>query len=63
MSYNVNDTIKKAQEEYGLGKGEHFKAKDGDNKIRILSPLIPHQSEYKGQKSFKFVAWIIDRRD
>lgn len=63
MSFNVNDAIKKAQEEYGLGKGEYFKPKEGDNRIRVLSGMEPHQSEYKGTKSFKFVAWVIDRKD
>ena len=63
MKFDANATIKKAEEDYGLGKGDYFKVKDGDNKIRLLSPFLPHQSEYNGKTTFKFVAWILDRKD
>lgn len=63
MSYNINDAIKQAEKDYGLGKGEYFKPKDGPNKIRILSHLDPYQSEFKGKVNFKFVCWILDRQD
>lgn len=63
MSVNINDLIKKAEAEYGLGKGEYFKLQEGDNKLRILSSFEPHQSVYNGKPNFKFVAWILDRRD
>ena len=63
MKFDANATIKKAEEDYGLGKGEYFKVQDGDNRIRLLSAFLPHQSEYQGRPTFKFVAWILDRRD
>lgn len=63
MQYSFNDTVKQAEKDYGLGKGEYFKVQDGDNKIRILSACIAHQGEFKGNPTFKFVCWIIDRRD
>jgi hypothetical protein len=40
--FNVNDTIKKAEAEYGLGKGEYFKVAEGANKIRLLSRSFFH---------------------
>jgi hypothetical protein len=55
--------MERAAEEYGLGKGQYFKVKEGANKIRLLSPCIPYKSEYKGQVNVKFPAWIIDRAD
>jgi hypothetical protein len=61
--FNFGDAMKKAEEEYGLGKGDYFKPVDGDNKIRLLTPFIPHQSEYKGQINVKFVAFIWDYKD
>jgi len=63
MSFNINEAIKKAEKEYGFGKGEYFKAQDGDNWIRVLSPFEGYQSLYQGKPTFKFVAWIIDRKD
>jgi hypothetical protein len=68
MPFNINDSIKKASEEFGLG-GDYFKVKEGDNRIRILSHFVPNSSEFTDKKtgekkqSFKFVAWIIDRND
>jgi hypothetical protein len=63
MSYSFNQTIEQAKKEYGLNKGEYLKIQEGDNRIRVLSACIPHQGEYKGTPTFKFVAWVIDRRD
>jgi hypothetical protein len=63
MKYSFNDTIKQAEKDYGLGKGEYFKVQEGANKLKVLSACLPHQSEFKGTPTFKFVCWIIDRRD
>ena len=61
--FNANETVKRAEEDYGLGKGQYFKVQEGANKIRLLSPCIPHQSTYQGQTNVKFLCWIIDRKD
>ena len=63
MKFNAQETIKRAEEDYGLGKGQYFKVQEGPNKIRLLSPCIPYQSEFKGQVNVKFVCWILDRQD
>ncbi len=63
MKYSFNDTVELAKKEYGLGKGEYFKPKDGDNRIRVLSAAIPYQSEFKGKSRVQFVCWVIDRAD
>lgn len=63
MKFNASETIKRAEEDYGLGKGQYFKVQEGANKIRLLSACIPHQSTYQGQTNVKFVCWIIDRKD
>lgn len=63
MKFNVSEHIKKAEQEYGLGKGEYLRIEDGPNKLRLLSVPVPHESVYKGTKTFKFVAWVIDRVD
>jgi hypothetical protein len=63
MQFSFDKTIKQAEKDYGLGKGEYFKVQEGKNRIRILSEFIAHQSEFKGQVNTKFVGWIIDRND
>src|SRR4051812_17107043 len=68
MKYSFSETMEQAKRDYGLGSGDSFKVKEGDNVIRVLSPCVPHQSEFTGKDgvkktTFKFVAWIIDRRD
>lgn len=60
---NINDTIKKAEKDYGLDSGAYFKVKEGSNKIRVLTEALPYQSYYKGNKTFKFVGWICDYVD
>jgi hypothetical protein len=55
---------RRAAEEQGmLGSGGFFKIKEGDNRVRLLSECLPHQNNYKGQKSFKWLCYVIDRRD
>jgi hypothetical protein len=63
MKFNASDTMKRAEEDFGLGKGQYFKVKEGANKIRLLSTCVPYQSEFKGQTNVKFLCWIIDRVD
>lgn len=59
----INELIQKAEKEYGLGKGEYFKVQEGANKIRVLSELIFNESEYKGNPTYRFVCWVLDRKD
>jgi len=61
--FNVNDFLTGVKKEYGLGKGEYLKAKEGDNKMRILSNPVAHAGNYKGQQTFKFLMFVIDRTD
>ena len=63
MQFNFSTTLEKAEKDYGLGSGASFKVKEGDNYIRILSGLEPHPGEYQGKPTFKFVGWVLDRRD
>lgn len=60
---SINDIIQKAEKEYGLGKGEYFKVQEGANKIRVLSEMIFNVSEYKGNPTYRFVCWVLDRKD
>jgi hypothetical protein len=55
---------RRAAEEQGmLGAGGFFKIKEGDNRVRLLSECLPHQNYYKGQKSFKWLCYVLDRKD
>jgi hypothetical protein len=63
VAFNVNETIKRAEEEFGLGKGQYFKVQEGPNVIRLLSPCVGFQGSYKGTPNFKFVCWILNRKD
>lgn len=63
MKFNVNETIKKAEEEGLINKSNIFKPQEGPNRIRLLSACIPYKSVFKGQENVKFVCWILDRAD
>jgi len=54
---------KQAEDAGLLGGGGFYKYKDGDNRIRLMSECLPHTSEYQGTRSFKWLCYILDRRD
>ena len=61
--FDFNANRKSVEKEFNLGKGEYFKVKEGDNKVRLVSACLPHQSEYKGQNTFKWLCQVIDLTD
>lgn len=63
IQFSFNEAAQQFDKEYNLGKGEYFKIKDGDNKIRIVSTPIAHESTYMGTPSFKWLCQVIDRTD
>lgn len=60
---NFGQQRKQAEEAGLLGKGDIYKYQEGDNRIRLMSECLPHTSEYQGQKNFKWLCYVIDRRD
>lgn len=51
-------------EDQGLvGGGDYLKLKEGDNRMRLLSECLPHVGEFQGQRNFKWLCYVIDRRD
>lgn len=44
-------------------KADYYKFKEGDNRLRLLTECLPHQGEYKGTKNFKWLCYVLDRRD
>lgn len=62
-NFSLSEAYKQAEKQYGLGKGEYFKHQEGANKMRVVSKTLPHESEYNGAKTFKWLCQIIDARD
>lgn len=54
---------KQAEAEGLLGSGDYFKLKEGPNRVRLMSECLPHPGEYKGTKNFKWLCYVLDRRD
>lgn len=63
MKVDFNAALQQAEKQYNLGKGEYFKVKEGTNKIRLVSECLPHESVYKGTKTFKWLCQVIDLSD
>lgn len=63
MDFDFQATEQVAQKEYNLGKGQYFKPQDGDNKFRLVSICLPHDGEYNGKPTFKWLCQILDRKD
>lgn len=61
--FDFNASKQQAEKQYNLGKGEYFKVKDGTNKVRLVSICLPHESVYKGTKTFKWLCQVIDLSD
>lgn len=61
--FSFSSAREQAEKEFGLGRGEYLKLKEGNNTIRLMSPCVGYESEYKGKKNFKWVCWVIDRAD
>lgn len=56
---------RKAAEAAGMisGGGDYYKLKEGDNRFRLVSECLPHNGTYNGQRNFKWLCYVIDRRD
>lgn len=67
MKVNFAEEIKKDEQEFDLG-GDYYKFEEGDNRIRICSPMVGLESVYKDKKTgeesitVKFVTLVLDRR-
>lgn len=46
-----------------LGKGEYLKLKEGANRFRLLSECLPHNDTFNGKRNFKWLCYVIDRKD
>lgn len=60
---SFSDARKAAEREGLLGSSDYLKIKEGGNRIRIMTDFIPHPSEFKGKKTFKWLGYVIDRND
>ena len=49
----------KARKE-GRIQGDKFAFQEGDNKIRLVSEAVLHESEYQGKPTRKWVLYVID---
>jgi hypothetical protein len=45
------------------GSSDYYKLKEGDNRIRLMSDCLPHTGSYQGKPNFKWLCYVIDRRD
>lgn len=56
---------RKQAEDAGLisEKGDYLKLKEGDNRFRLLSACLPHAGTFKGKRNFKWLCYVLDRKD
>lgn len=63
MAVDFGAALRKAEDEGLVGKGDYLKLREGDNKFRLMSECLPHANEFQGQRNFKWLCYVIDRRD
>ena len=55
--------MKQAQKEGKLGTSTTYKLQEGTNRVRIVDGFLPHNSDFNGKPTFKWLTRVIDRRD
>jgi len=62
MPVDFGAALKQA-EDAGLVGGDYLKLKEGDNRMRLMSECLPHEGEYQGKRNFKWLCYVLDRKD
>ena len=60
---NFGDQRKQAEASGLLGGGDYLKHQEGPNRLRLMSACIPHADTFKGERNFKWLCYVVDRRD
>lgn len=60
---NFSEARKKAEEQGLSGGASYLKLQEGDNRIRLMSECVAHEGEYQGKPTFKWLCYVIDRKD
>lgn len=63
MAVDFGKRLKEAEDAGLVGGGDYFKLKEGDNRMRLLTDCLPHEGTYQGKKNFKWLCYVLDRRD
>ena len=63
MAVNFADKITEAEKAGLLGSGDYLKLKEGANRFRLMTECLPHEGNYKGNRSFKWLCLVLDRAD
>lgn len=60
---NFAEARKKAEDTGQIASSDYLKLKEGDNRMRLMSECLPHAGTYQGRKTFKWLCYVIDRKD
>lgn len=63
MAVNFAERRKEAEDAGLIGGGDYLKLKEGDNRLRLMSECLPHAGTYQGKSNFKWLCYVLDRRD
>jgi hypothetical protein len=63
MAVNFAERRKRAEAEGLAPASDRLKLKEGQNRFRLLTECLPHASTYQGQKTFKWLCYVVDRAD
>ena len=62
-NFNFSANREHAETQFNLGKGEYFKPKESDNRVRLVSPYLAHPCEFNGKPNFKWLCQVLDITD
>lgn len=63
MPVDFGAALKKAEDDGLISSGDYLKLKEGDNRLRLMSECVPHKGEYQGKPNFKWLCYVLDRKD
>lgn len=63
MPVDFGKALKQAEDAGMVGGGDYFKLKEGDNRMRLMTECLPHPGTYQGKPNFKWLCYVLDKRD
>lgn len=63
MPFDFDAALKDVEQKGYVQGGDRFKIQEGANRVRLLTEPLAHRGSYKGTPNFKWLVYVLDRKD